>query len=313
MILLKTTAMEKISKEIQNMEKQWFSINPNTEQEPYILTEEEEGEVLVNEIRRRLEHFVWKCADKGLSPMEIELRVAQSGIKNLSEEEKKNIFQTANSNKQYQIWQKEQREKEKLEDERRREELRKTWTAGKVLQLMRWSSRFEYGKELIENSDTMPLIKTICLFLSSDQRFETDLGYSLKKGLWIRGVSGLGKTHLIRCVAKNEINPIAICSMIEIADQVKSDGDYTPPTAKKLYLDDVGSETPTVKHYGTEINWFKEFLETFYLRSQQYNHLIVSTNCNFKDIEDMYGFRVRSRIKDMFNVIDVTGTDLRGL
>jgi hypothetical protein len=29
-------------------------------------------------------------------------------------------------------------------------------------------------------------------------------------------------------------------------------------------------------------------------------------------MEEKYGFRVRSRIKDMFNIVDVNGEDMRG-
>ena len=104
-----------------------------------------------------------------------------------------------------------------------------------------------------------------------------------------------------------------MASMLEICDEVRIRGDYELPFFNKLYLDDVGSEEPNVKHFGTNINWFKDFLETYYLRSQHYNKLIISTNNNHAELEQKYGFRVRSRIRDMFNVISVDGKDMRGL
>jgi len=79
-----------------------------------------------------------------------------------------------------------------------------------------------------------------------------------------------------------------------------------------LYLDDVGTEEPIVNHYGTKINWFKNFIEMYYLKNKPFNKLIISTNNSFDEIESKYGFRVRSRIKDMFNIIDVQGKDMRG-
>jgi len=215
----------------------------------------------------------------------------------------------------HEIWQKEQRRKEAEEAKRKQEELKNLWTASQMYKLIRWSSEVEYGKPLITNNDNLPFIKALCFFLSEDERFETELGFSLKKGLIIRGISGLGKTHLMKCVSKNELNPVLILSMIEIADDVRHNGEFNIPGGKytKIYLDDVGSEEATVNHYGTKINWFKDFLEIFYLKDRQYNSLMISTNNSFSEIEQKYGFRVRSRIKDMFNIIDVDGKDLRGL
>ena len=138
------------------------------------------------------------------------------------------------------------------------------------------------------------------------------MGFSLKKGLLIRGICGIGKTHTIRCVAANELHPIFMASMLEICDEVRIRGDYELPFFNKLYLDDVGSEEPNVKHFGTNINWFKDFLELYYSKNRPFRNLMISTNNSFSEIEAKYGFRVRSRVKDMFNVVDVTGIDLRG-
>jgi len=77
-------------------------------------------------------------------------------------------------------------------------------------------------------------------------------------------------------------------------------------------LDDVGTEEHTVNHYGTKISFFKNFIEKYYLQNKTYEKLVVSTNNSFNEMEEKYGFRVRSRIKDMFNIIDVTGKDMRG-
>jgi DNA replication protein DnaC len=97
--------------------------------------------------------------------------------------------------------------------------------------------------------------------------------------------------------------------MIDISDEVREYGGFQAK-GKVVYLDDVGSEE-TVNHYGSKINWFKEFLESYYLNSTDFSRLILSTNCNFDQIQEKYGFRVRSRMKEMFNIIDVKGKDLR--
>ena len=180
---------------------------------------------------------------------------------------------------------------------------------------MAHSSQQVFGKTLIVNESNKALITAICFFLSNDARFETELGLSFKKGLLIRGISGLGKTFLITCVKDNLLNPVAIFSMLDIAEKIKDEGSFNIRFKKDriIYLDDVGTEESTINHFGTKINFFKNFLETFYMHHpQDFNRLIISTNSNFNEIEEKYGFRVRSRVKDMFNIIDIKGEDLRG-
>jgi DNA replication protein DnaC len=302
--------MEHIKNHLSSLEGITHTINFDSEPEEYILTEEEAASAIEHEIRREEGLLEWKfgkLAMLGESGNKIDYVSGKIDVVK--------VLEVANSNKHYQIWQKsqlEKRESDRIETER---VVKETWNAKMFLRLIRWTSEVEYGKKLIENNDTLPLIKAICFFLSQDERFETELGMSLQRGLWIMGVAGLGKTHIIRCASKNELCPIDIFSMLEIAQTVKENGEFSLLTQanRKVYLDDVGSEEATVNHYGTKINWLKDFLETFYLRSSAYNKLIVSTNYNFDATEQKYGFRVRSRIKDMFNVIDVTGKDLRGL
>jgi DNA replication protein DnaC len=302
--------MEHNKNHLSSLEGITHTINFDSEPEEYILTEEEAASAIEHEIRREEGLLEWKfgkLAMLGESGNKIDYVSGKIDVVK--------VLEVANSNKHYQIWQKsqlEKRESDRIETER---VVKETWNAKMFLRLIRWTSEVEYGKKLIENNDTLPLIKAICFFLSQDERFETELGMSLQRGLWIRGVAGLGKTHIIRCASKNELCPIDIFSMLEIAQTVKENGEFSLLTQanRKVYLDDVGSEEATVNHYGTKINWLKDFLETFYLRSSAYNKLIVSTNYNFDATEQKYGFRVRSRIKDMFNVIDVTGKDLRGL
>lgn len=294
------------------MENTLILTKPDDMQEEHILTPGEEKTVLENELTSLKKYYAWKLANYGLSEMEVLSRMSQMDFESLINREE--TLKRANSNKLYDQWQKGQREKERREAALQLEQSKAFWTAKNFYNLMAWTSDKVYGKKLIVNESTTPLIKAICFFLSEDERFETELGFSHTKGLLIRGVSGLGKTHLVKCVEANERNPVLIQSMIEITDQVKSEGEYSLNMAGKqvLYLDDVGTEESPVKHYGTNINWFKDFLELYYSKSKPFRNLMISTNLSFQQIEDKYGFRVRSRMKDMFNVVDVTGKDLRG-
>lgn len=283
------------------------------EPEPYILTKEEEDVRMEYEITERKKHKAWKLAQMQFSEQEI--------LKKLSEIEwdkefnREEILQQANSSKQQKIWHEQQREKEKIEKEEAYKKLVDRCDAKYMFRLMNWTSENIFNRTLVVNTENKNFITTLCYFLSNDKRFETELGYSFKKGLLIRGISGLGKTHLVRCLEKNELNPVLVLSMIEITDEIKMQGEYhlNLGSNKVVYLDDVGTEEPVVNHYGTKITFFKNFIELVYLKNQNktFNKLMISTNNSFAEIEEKYGFRVRSRMAEMFNIIDVKGKDMR--
>ncbi len=287
-----------------------------TEPEPeeFILTKEECESVIENEIASRKKYMAWKIVNLGFSEQEALSRIAQT---NWGEEiDKDKLLQIANSNKHQNIWHEKQRSDERERIEANRKALVERCDARYMFKLMKWSSENQHGKPLIVNEHNKKLITTICYLLSSDERFETELGYSFKKGLLIRGVAGVGKTHIVKCLEDNELFPIRVLSMIEITDMVKENGEYeiSMDGKKIIYLDDVGTEEPTVNHYGTKVSFFKNFIETVYLQNQHktFSNILISTNHSFAELETKYGFRVRSRMKDMFNVVDVTGKDMRG-
>lgn len=281
------------------------------EPESYILTKDEEDRVIENERRRLVDYAVWKMANMGMSIGDIELKVAEINWDERIDREA--VLWQANSAAHQKRWHEERRVKEKELEISNREELKKVWTAERVYKLMTLSSREVFDKRLIVNDDNKKLITALCFFVSGDDRFEKDLNYSFKRGLLIRGSTGIGKTHIVRCVESNELNPILTISMLDISDEIKATGEYrlVMGDRKIIYLDDVGTEEPVIYHYGTKIMWFKQLIETAYLKSKSFSNIIISTNLNFSAISERYGFRVASRMREMFNVVDVSGQDMR--
>ena len=285
----------------------------NPEPEEYILTKEEEDLLVKNKIEQLKQYYVWKMANLGYNEPQTLKKIEENDWD--SEFDKEELFKEANSNKHQNIWHEQQRIKEKEDAANRLKELIERCTAKYMFRLMKWTSENKLARKLIVNDQNKHFITTLCYFLSRDPKFETELGFSFQKGLLIRGISGLGKTHLVRCLEENELNPILILSMIEITDEIKMQGEYEVSISDKkiIYLDDVGTEEPVVNHYGTKITFFKNYIELIYLKNQNktFNHLMISTNNSFSEIEDKYGFRVRSRMKEMFNIVDVKGQDMR--
>lgn len=275
--------------------------------EPYILTPEEEIQVIENEIVSLKKLATWKMIQLG-TKSEQSILNKLSEIDWEKEIDKDEILRRANSNKNRLKEQKKELQEEKQRRIKEREALVKKCDAKYFWRLMKWNCE-KIGKRFEQDSDNINLIKTVCFFLSRDQRFE----YDLNKGLLIRGISGLGKTFLFELVRDNELNPVKIVSMIEISEEIKSEGEYNLElnNEKIIYLDDVGTEEAIINYYGTKISWFKDFIEKEYQYKNSFKNLVISTNLSFQQVEEKYGFRVRSRMKEMFNVIDVKGKDRR--
>lgn len=282
-------------------------LEPETEE--YILTSEDEAKLVENAIESAKQLHIFRRVGVH-TKAEVDHQMAQI---NWDEQiDKAELFKRGNANKLHDLWQKNQRAKEKEEETQRLKLLQETWTAKKVYSQMCWASINDYGKELIVDDDNKKLISALCFFISNDKRLVNDLSFSPNKGLLIRGAAGVGKTHLVKCAAKNAVKPIQVLSMIEITDEIRLEGGYELITGDGIvYLDDVGTEEAPIQHYGTKINFFKNFIEKTYLNRSVFNGLIISTNLNWKGIEEKYGFRVVSRMRDMFNVIDVSGKDKR--
>jgi DNA replication protein DnaC len=274
----------------------------------YILTEEERNMVVDYFINLAKQSKYKTMIGTGMHP--------QTAIQKLSEidwnEEIdiETIVAEANQRKHWQIEDLKAREEKRRQAEEQREQLLSTWKAKTFYNLIKFHFMQLRG-EFIRNEHNDTFIKAICYFLSSDPRFETDLNFSFNKGLMIIGESGTGKTEVIRAVANNPLWPIIIHSIIDIVFTVKQIGECEINTDQLLMIDDIGTETEALNHYGTKINWFKDFIETYYLKYRSYNGLIITTNLGGAQIEARYGYRVRSRLREMFNVIELTGKDLR--
>ena len=301
-----------------NIAQELSLINPNYKvpENPYILTPEEEEKAINQKINSLRDLASWKMRQAQMNLNQIDERLKSMDFsKEFNREE---LLKKINDLKCWELdRQKWEYEKRKAEQDAK-DELHKLWDANKMYNLLYYTSLNKYGKELVYNEHNLHYIKAMCMFLSLDPRFETDdefkkLKYSFKKGVLIRGNYGIGKTHVIKCLAGNELQPIGLYSMIKISEKIKEDGEYSLQClSKKLYLDDVGTEEPTINHYGTKINFFKDFIEKAY-NWHDYSKLIITTNCSFDEIEEKYGGRVRSRMAEMFNVINVTGEDFRKL
>lgn len=153
------------------------------------------------------------------------------------------------------------------------------------------------------------------------------LGLSAKKGLFLFGPVGVGKTKCLEVFNKffsttwrevneqefnYEFHSFQIITAPEIALKTALDG------FKMIYyyaslplcIDDLGMESP-VFNYGTKIDALAELI---YLRHRKGCRTHATSNCTPEALENLYGTRIYDRMREMFNfiVFDPDGKSLRG-
>jgi DNA replication protein DnaC len=275
------------------------------------LTPEEREYHLKYAIERMRENYAFRLAAKGASPEQIAHKMATRDW-TISAEDQESILVAAAYRKRWAEENERDAELKKRAAQERVNQLRATWTAEFLLCRIENHYIAKHGQfKHVAGQDKY--FRALAYMLSDDARLETELGMDPLKGLLVLGESGTGKTETLKAVRTNPLAPVRIVSILEIAEHVREHGscELQIRADHVIVLDDVGAETVPVKYFGTEINWFKEFIEMTYLRGGLFSKLIVTTNLGGKQIEDLYGYRVRSRIREMFNVINLDGEDLR--
>lgn len=190
--------------------------------------------------------------------------------------------------------------------------------------------KFDYAdlrsKVLSENPDYVidesnkDIFNKLCAYFSGDADCETLFDITLKKGIMLYGPVGCGKTSMMRMFADNSFRPFCINPVRIIADEytVKDMGIVTlnkystlapcyphqnyGHTATGRCFDDIGTED-IKKNFGNESNVIQDVLYKIY-DNQLLGNFHGTTNLDGQGIEDAYGNRIRSRMREMFNVIN---------
>jgi len=160
----------------------------------------------------------------------------------------------------------------------------------------------------IHKEDVKTLHKLIIYMIHEDIQCEK-YGIDLNKGILLTGPVGCGKTSWMKIVQTLVLpeQTFQVKSTRDIAFEFNQEGFSTIQTYGKrqraLCLDDIGVEQ-NIKFYGNECNTIGEIL------LQRYDLLVhqkivthATTNLVAKEIEELYGKRVRSRLREMFNLI----------
>ncbi len=144
------------------------------------------------------------------------------------------------------------------------------------------------------------------------------------KGLLLTGATGTGKTKYIETL--NHFMKYACRQGFKIMSGLQVERTYKLPendpkvhvlnnaldNSKMFCIDDLGEEHDRIKIFGTDINVGIDVLMRRYDAFMKHGYYtFATTNLNREMLKRKYGARIDSRIDEMFNVIAVTGNDLR--
>ncbi len=167
------------------------------------------------------------------------------------------------------------------------------------------------------NDHNSNIIDLLSLYFSGDSRFE-DEGYSLEKGIFLVGPLGCGKTSIMKAFTVNSFNSYLLTTTRKVSEDYTREGADTIDNYSELIpvypqyyfgqnqigvcFDDLGAET-NKKHFGNESNVMTEIIQARYDKERFKGKTHFTGNMTGTQIEELYGSRVRSRLREMCNFI----------
>lgn len=242
----------------------------------------------------------------------------------LTEEEKESILAEARRKKADLL-------KYEQDQERRKKweaEVTRPWGPVELEKFILWKVE-QKGIPFSLDGDNHTVFKALCRYFCDYDSFEKmGAGFSLKKGLMICGNVGRGKTTLMGLFRANQKRSFKMISCRELADRFVGEGHemlhiWSKPipvprhidnfyhTEIGVCFDDLGTES-SKKNFGNQVNVMENILMNRYdMGVMPYWYTHVTTNLSGDEIEEFYGTRVRSRMREMFNMLTLSGEDRR--
>jgi predicted ATPase len=189
-------------------------------------------------------------------------------------------------------------------------------------------------KPFVVDGENSMVYELLLYYFSNDPKFlglAQNLGIpnpSLDKGIMLAGNFGVGKTWFMKLFARNQRQCFTLKNAKDIADQFGNNGEdglmeyVVKPknpvndqgvfyhTHLGLCIDDLGTED-LKNHFGNKRNVIGDLIEKRYSRGNTGVFLHTTTNLDAMELESFYGGRVTSRMREVFNIIEMNGKDRR--
>lgn len=185
-----------------------------------------------------------------------------------------------------------------------------------VISWLHKSARYHLGKNFYIPEQERGIIFGILAWFLQDELVAHEMNIDLNKGILLSGPIGCGKTTLFKLMRKipSQRKNFMMVSTRQVASEFLQSGFEVLETYSRgnLYnerrsprtwcFDDLGTET-TSKYFGNDCNVMAEILLTRYDLFREKRIIThLTTNLTAGEIESMYGNRLRSRMREMFNL-----------
>lgn len=185
-----------------------------------------------------------------------------------------------------------------------------------IINFLRFKGGEITGKTFTISDDERGIIFGLLAWFLNDELVAEEMDIDLSKGILLSGPIGCGKTTLMKIMRQMPFNRrnYSVISSREIVSEFMLNGYEVLETysrgilrdhhrhPKNFCFDDLGAET-TSKYFGNECNVMAEILLTRYdLYKDQGIITHATTNLTADELEATYGNRLRSRMREMFNL-----------
>ncbi|WP_298535844.1 ATPase [uncultured Algibacter sp.] len=178
----------------------------------------------------------------------------------------------------------------------------------KMLVYLEAKGKLLFGKKFKIYKEDRDILYKLCLYFIQDRIACKEFGIDIDKGILLSGPVGCGKTSLIRLLKhlvphRKPYEVVPTRNIVFGFNHIgyKTIEDYG--NTQFFCFDDLGVE-PMGRHYGKDCNVMGEILlsrHDLFLEKKIKTH--ATTNLNATELEELYGIRVRSRMRQLFNLV----------